>query len=146
MHCLELAQFAEWREWDHAMEQDRDWNKLIQTRDDMILSVQLGSLEDTLPTPSLRKLWYSTKVDATCKVCKSGQQCSLSHVLARCQIALQQGRYKWRHDLILLQIFKIVREARNKGRAKFKLKQKNAQTKECSKQVTVNGDIFNKIA
>ena len=21
MHCLELAQFAEWREWDHVMEQ-----------------------------------------------------------------------------------------------------------------------------
>ena len=53
---------------------------------------------------------------------------------------------KWRHDSILLQIFKIVREARNKGRAKFKLKQKKAQTKECSKQVTVNGDIFHQLA
>ena len=38
MHCLELAQFAEWREWDHVMEQDREWNKLIQSRDDTILS------------------------------------------------------------------------------------------------------------
>jgi len=38
MHCLDLAQFAEWREWDHAMEQDLDWNKLIQTRDDTIFS------------------------------------------------------------------------------------------------------------
>jgi len=26
MHCLELAQFAEWREWEHAMEQDRASN------------------------------------------------------------------------------------------------------------------------
>ena len=135
MHCLELAQFAEWREWDRVMEQDRDWNKLIQSRDDTILSFQLGALEDTLPTPSIRKLWYGTKVDATCKVCKSGQQCSLSHVLARCPVALEQGRYKWRHDSILLQIFKIVREARNKGRAK--LKQEKVQTKKCSKQVTV---------
>ena len=59
MHCLELAQFAEWREWDHVMEQDRDWNKLIQSRDDTILSFQLGALEDTLPTPSIRRLWYS---------------------------------------------------------------------------------------
>ncbi len=40
----------------------------------------------------------------------------------------------------------IVREARNKGRAKFKLNQKKAQTKECSKQVTVNGDIFHQMA
>ena len=47
---------------------------------------------------------------------------------------------------MLLQIFKIVREARNKGRAKFKLKQEKAQTKECSKQVTVNGDIFHQVA
>ena len=46
----------------------------------------------------------------------------------------------------MLQIFKIVREARNKGRAKFKLKQGKAQTKECSKQVTVNGDIFHQLA
>ena len=45
-----------------------------------------------------------------------------------------------------LQIFKIVREAKNKGRAKFKLKQKNAQNKECSKQVTVNGDFFHQLA
>ena len=99
----------------------------------------------TLPTPSIRKLWYGTKVDATCKVCKSGQQCSLSHVLARCPVALEQGRYKWRHDSILLQIFKIVREARNKGRAKFKLKQRKAQAQGCSKQVTVNGDIFHEL-
>ena len=113
------------------MEQDRDWNKLIQSRDDTILSFQLGALEDTLPTPSIRKLWYGTKVDATCKVCKSGKQCSLSHVLSGCPVALKQGRYKWRHDSILLQIFKMVREARNKGRAKFKLNQKKAQAKEC---------------
>ena len=46
----------------------------------------------------------------------------------------------------VVDIFKIVREARNKGRAKFKLKQKKAQTKECSKQVTVNGDIFHQLA
>ena len=46
--CTELAQFAEWREWDRVMEQDRDWNKLIQPRDDTILSFQLGALEDTL--------------------------------------------------------------------------------------------------
>ena len=72
MHCLESAQFAEWRGWDRVMEQDREWNKLIQSRDDTILSFQLGALEDTLPTPSLRKLWYGTKVDASCKVCKSG--------------------------------------------------------------------------
>jgi len=56
MHCLELAQFAEWREWDRVMEQDRDWNKLIQSRDETILSFQLGALEDTLPTSSIRKL------------------------------------------------------------------------------------------
>jgi len=45
-----------------------------------------------------------------------------------------------------LQIFKVVQEARNRGRAKFKLKQKEAQTKECSKQVTVNGDIVHQLA
>ena len=44
MHCLKLAQFAEWKEWDHVMEQDRDWNRLIQSRDDTILSFQLGAL------------------------------------------------------------------------------------------------------
>ena len=43
-HCLKLAQFAEWRECDRVMEQDRDWNKLIQSTDDTILSFQLGDL------------------------------------------------------------------------------------------------------
>ena len=54
--------------------------------------------------------------------------------------------HKRRHDSILLQIFKTVREARNKSRAKFKLNQKKAQTKKCSKRVTVNGDIFHQMA
>ena len=51
MHCLQLAQFAEWREWDHVMEQDRDWNKLIQSRDDTILSLvfSLGHLKIRCP-------------------------------------------------------------------------------------------------
>ena len=108
MHCLKLAQFAEWKKWDNVMEQDRDWSRLIQKRDDTIFNFQLGALEDTLPTPSLRKLWYGTKVDATCKVCYNHMQCSLSHVLARCPKALEQGRYTWRHESILLQIYKAV--------------------------------------
>ena len=138
------------------MEQDRDWSRLIQKRDDTIFNFQLGALEDTLPTPSLRKLWYGTKVDATCKVCNNNMQCSLSHVLARCPKALEQGRYTWRHDSILLQIYKAVREARNQGRAKFKLGKKKTQIKtkvsgsngsredaeSNESHVTVNGDTW----
>jgi len=103
-------------------------------------------LEDTLRTPTIRKLWYGTKVDATCKVCNNNKHCSVPHVLSGCNPALHQDRYKWGYVSILLQIFKVVREARNRGHAKLKLKQQKAQTKECSKQVMVNGDIFHQLA
>ena len=64
------------------------------------------------------KCWGKIK-NAKCTLC-SQHNCSLKHILNQCQIALQQHRYTWRHESILLAIYKTIREVVNRGRARFK--------------------------
>lgn len=45
---------------------------------------------------------------------------SLSHILSRCQSSLDQGRYTWRHDSVLLSIYESVREVVNRAVARMK--------------------------
>ena len=45
---------------------------------------------------------------------------SLSHILSRCSRSLNQGRYTWRHDSILLAIYETVREVVNRANARVK--------------------------
>ena len=46
------------------------------------------------------KLWGYSKSDS-CALCK-GENCTLHHILANCNVALNQGRFTWRHDSVLL--------------------------------------------
>ena len=54
---------------------------------------------DTLPTPLNLKRWrYRT--DPSCPLC-GHKQPTVHHILSNCQIALEQGRFTWRHDSAL---------------------------------------------
>ena len=54
-----------------------------------------------------------------CHVCGTAAG-SLSHILSRCSRSLNQGRYTWRHDSILLAIYETVREMVNRANARVK--------------------------
>ena len=45
---------------------------------------------------------------------------SLCHILSRCSRSLNQGRYTWWHDSILLAIYETVREVANRANARVK--------------------------
>ena len=59
----------------------------------------LGATFDTLPSPTNLKRWHIT-TEADCSLC-SVMICATAHVLSGCKVALNQGRYTFRHDSIL---------------------------------------------
>ena len=59
---------------------------------------------DTLPTPLNLKCW-KYRLDAKCHLCGSNHP-TTAHILNGCPIALEQGRYTWRHDSVLLKLLK----------------------------------------
>jgi len=57
---------------------------------------------NSVRTPDMLKLWGYVE-SAACKLC-GAMQCTLHHILVNCQHALEQGRYTWRHDSVLMNI------------------------------------------
>jgi len=67
------------------------------------------------------KLWGYVS-SSTCVLC-NGNNCTLHHLLVNCKFALDQGRYTWRHDSVLLDIeqalLKLIRNFNSKKPACF---------------------------
>ena len=71
------------------------------------LQFLVKSVYDLLPTPSNKNTWFGTK-EYMCPLC--GKNGTLNHILSGCKVALQQGRYTWRHDRVLREIAGKVEE------------------------------------
>ena len=63
-----------------------------------VLNAQINSVR----TPDMLHLWKYID-DPACPLCKA-PQCTLFHILVKCDHALHQGRYTWRHDSVLKNI------------------------------------------
>ena len=70
------------------------------------LKFLVKSVYDLLPTPANKNVWFG--LDEKCLLC--GNESNLNHVLASCNVALSQGRYRWRHDQVLKEIAKLTEE------------------------------------
>ena len=80
---------------------DRDIITLPEAR----LKFLVKSVYDLLPTPANKNLWFKTD-EFSCQLC--GKKGTLNHIFTGCEIALAQGRYKWRHDKVLAEIARCV--------------------------------------
>ncbi|KAL5247864.1 hypothetical protein ACHWQZ_G019680 [Mnemiopsis leidyi] len=97
---LELQSgWARWREDVLAL--DLSWNSLFKMGDYMVGFI-LRAVYGTLVTPSLAAKWDEAK-DGMCRLCRT-ERGTLQHILSGCKVALEQGRYTWRHDKVLNQI------------------------------------------
>ena len=76
---------------------DLSWKTLL-TMPQQLLSFCLGVTYDTPPSPSDLLLSH-INLDASCLLCKK-QVCTTAHVLGVCTVALQQGRFTFRHDSV----------------------------------------------
>ncbi|XP_065907873.1 uncharacterized protein [Dysidea avara] len=76
------------------------WNRLLLGFHPGQLSFVLRASSDTLPTPLNLRRWH-IQTGATCSLCLSPRP-TCHHVLNGCPVALQQGRFTFRHDAVLL--------------------------------------------
>jgi hypothetical protein len=74
-----------------------------------VLKFVINSQNLSLPSEDNLRRWGKASVDSHCHlVCsKTGKACgqrhpTALHVLTGCKVALEQGRYTWRHDSLLL--------------------------------------------
>ena len=78
------------------------WRRLMYGLPEKQLSFLLRAGSDTLPTPMNLARW-NIIINPVCVLCQSTQPTS-NHILTGCSVALDQGRYTWRHDSVL-QVF-----------------------------------------
>ena len=83
--------------------ENKTWKKIMNnglTSGQLSFLLKAGS--DTLPTPmNLRRM--RIQCDSRCPLCKAPRP-TTAHILNGCPIALNQGRYTWRHDSVLSHI------------------------------------------
>ncbi|XP_066304443.1 uncharacterized protein [Branchiostoma lanceolatum] len=69
---------------------------------------------------NLRHRDIQTRKDGSCRKKENcglcGKRGTLSHILSGCQVALSQGRYRWRHDKVLRVLALVLEEERVKKR------------------------------
>lgn len=100
-HASCLVRQGVWTHWDDALPFDFSWENLIYGPGPRLLAFVLNSLINSVRTPDMFKLWgYSSS--ESCVLC-GAEKCTFHHVLVNCKFALDQGRYTWRHDSVLLQ-------------------------------------------
>ena len=80
-----------------------------------LMRFKLKSVYDVLPSPFNLCLW-GLKEDSNCKLC--GKPANLEHVLSSCRTALAEGRYTWRHNMVLKEIAAGLKEARKTKKKK----------------------------
>jgi len=84
------------------------WNRLLLGFHPGQLSFILRASSDTLPTPMNLRRW-KIQTSSSCHLCGC-QRPTSAHILNGCPIALQQGRYTYRHDQVLLSLLVDIGE------------------------------------
>ena len=79
------------------------------TSSEITMKFLIKAVYDLLPTPANKNLWFDTQ-EYRCTLCDGTG--TLNHILSGCKVALQQGRYRWRHDQVLREIAHWVEEKR----------------------------------
>ena len=81
-----------------AEKQDIIWKCYMFDLKQGTLKFLLNSSIDTLPTAANLKRWKKSCSDL-CKLCKRRQ--TTEHILSACPVALDTGRYTWRHNCVI---------------------------------------------
>ncbi|XP_063062183.1 uncharacterized protein LOC134455057 [Engraulis encrasicolus] len=100
-----------WTKWD-LPRRKVPWRELWRL-EPYHISFLLRYVYDTLPSPVHLHTW-SLREDPLCKLC--GKRGTLAHILSGCKTSLTQGRYRWRHDKVLLSLADTIERERVKKR------------------------------
>ena len=92
------------------------WKSFLWDIPQGVLKFAINAGINTLPTLDNLRRW-GKRVNDRCPLCGNIQ--TLLHVLSNCSISLDQGRYTWRHNSVLLSIVTTVRDNLQEGFALF---------------------------
>ena len=88
------------------------WKSYIWDIPQGVLKFALNAGINTLPSMDNLKRW-GKRVSDRCPFC--GNIGTLAHVLSNCSIALNQGRYTWRHNSVLASLIDLIRPHLKEG-------------------------------
>ena len=77
------------------------WSSAQSSLPKNIFNFSIKYINNILPTKTNRKRW-GLSPSSDCSFCLTQE--SLLHIVSGCKVYLQQGRYTWRHDSILMLI------------------------------------------
>ena len=109
--AVEMGQKGAWTRWN-VPERKITWADLWRM-EPLQISFLLRSVYDVLPSPSNLLKWGLLEMP-DCQVC--GARGTMADILSGCKLALQQGRYRWRHDQVLRSIAEILEGERKKSK------------------------------
>ena len=92
------------------------WRSFLWDVPQGVLKFALNAGIKNLPTLDNLKRW-GKRVNNRCPFCGNIQ--TLLHVLSNCSVALDQGRYTWRHNSVLLSIVTILHNDLREGFSLF---------------------------
>ena len=92
--------------WEKVMPRDWDWKAFLYGLSPSLLKFHINTVGNSLPSPDNLHRWNlrSTRVCAL----YGAKSATLLHILNNCEVALNQGRYNWRHDHVLKEIDAVV--------------------------------------
>ena len=92
------------------------WRSYLWDVPQGVLKFAINAGLNTLPSLDNLKRW-GKRVSDRCPFCGNTQ--TLLHVLSHCQIALDQGRFTWRHNSVLSNIIGLIRPCLSPGMQLF---------------------------
>ena len=84
------------------------WKSFIWSVPRGVAKFAINAGLNTLPSADNLKRWGKRTSDL-CTVCSLGGKQTLNHILSYCSVALEQGRYTWRHNSVLRTIDDFIR-------------------------------------
>ena len=93
-------------------QQSVTWQSMIRGMPRGIMAFALRLSTNSLPSPDNLKRWGKRRI-AQCPLCSNTG--TLEHIINFCSVALNQGRYTWRHDSVLSHIYSTIIEQKPEG-------------------------------
>ena len=97
-----------WIRWEDTINRVITWADIWRTPQSR-LSFLVRAAYDTLPCPRNLAQWFGS--EGKCFLC-SKDNAGLQHMLSGCNIALSQGRFRWRHNQVLRKLAEQLERCR----------------------------------
>ena len=99
--------------WEHSwIHSSNIWHSVLDNLPKIIYSFCLRYVNNTLANGSNMLKWGRVE-SAKCLFCNNIQ--TLGHIIGGCNLFLEEGRYNFRHDSILLNILKLIQPKENRS-------------------------------